>query len=69
MSKEIKNHSPSPGLLFSDDGVRFVNNCLENRTFGEVFFVLVCLGKVTRESLEKSSVFFHGIQTPQCLES
>lgn len=40
MSREIKNHSPSPGLLFSDDGVRFVKSCLENRTFGEVSFFL-----------------------------
>ena len=53
MSKEIKNHSPSPGLLFFQTmGSVLLKNGRENRTFGEVcvflfsrVYVNVCLGK------------------------
>lgn len=65
-------HSPSRcGPLFSDDGVGFVEKLSKKSYVWRGVFLLVCLGKVTRESLETSSVVvvFHGIQTPQCLES
>ena len=61
MSKEIKNHSPSPGLLFSDDGVRFVKKWTKIVRLARCLFfsgLCQCMSRKGDEGIPGKIVFF-----------